>query len=209
MKILHGFPRNALGTYKQNATVLWLRRAGPTVILDQHFDVECGRASPEQPEGCALVFPRMNNFCIFDGCLGHGVLDAPAQQRRITLLINWWAEQPQDVFPISIQGIPEGVRPQLVGEGQTCNWLCDGHQSGQEGPRVLRSRRPALQAHQDPDDINQDEGCPDRQLPIHVINLDMQDDDSPGAIMVRSALTFSLPAPAQCMQYVAEHSKLE
>ena len=69
--------------------------AAPTVLLQQHFDAEAGCASPENPAQSALVFPRRGSFLVFDGSLGHGVLDGLGDSVRMTLLINWWTHQPQ------------------------------------------------------------------------------------------------------------------
>ena len=69
--------------------------AGPTAIIDQHFDVEQGRAVPDSPERTALIFPYKNQYVLFDGRLGHGVLGSSCKQPRMTMLINWWAEKPQ------------------------------------------------------------------------------------------------------------------
>jgi hypothetical protein len=72
-----------------------LTRPGPTVIIDQVFDQAAGRPSPEDPASSALVYPLTGGYCVFDGRLGHGVLDSFAASRRATLLVNWWTHQPQ------------------------------------------------------------------------------------------------------------------
>ena len=69
--------------------------AGPTAVVDQHFDVEQGRAVPDSPERTALIFPYKNQYVLFDGRLGHGVLGSSSKQPRMTMLINWWADKPQ------------------------------------------------------------------------------------------------------------------
>lgn len=69
--------------------------AAPTVVLWQHYDIAAGCARPEEPECCALVFPRQGNLLLFDGTLGHGVLESVSKAERMTLLINWWTHQPQ------------------------------------------------------------------------------------------------------------------
>ena len=71
-----------------------LAPAGPTVILDQLFDIKQGPV-PDNPTGCVLAWPAANRYCIFDGRLGHGVLDSPCQDLRATLLINFWRTKPQ------------------------------------------------------------------------------------------------------------------
>ena len=70
-------------------------RAGPTVVLDQRFDAEQGRPTPESPAASTLVFPLAGSYCLFDGALGHGVLDSGSSERRCTLLVNWWARKPE------------------------------------------------------------------------------------------------------------------
>lgn len=50
---------------------------------------------PEDPTCCYLVYPLAGSYCIFDGRLGHGVLDSFSGSRRATLLVNWWTHQPQ------------------------------------------------------------------------------------------------------------------
>ena len=64
-------------------------------MVDQHFDVEQGRAVPDSPERTALIFPYKNQYVLFDGRLGHGVLGSSSKQPRTTMLINWWADKPQ------------------------------------------------------------------------------------------------------------------
>lgn len=68
---------------------------GPTVIIDQVFDQEAGAPVPEDPSTSCLVYPLAGSYCIFDGRLGHGVLDSFAGSERATLLVNWWSHQPQ------------------------------------------------------------------------------------------------------------------
>lgn len=65
------------------------------MVIDQVYDQAAGRPDPEDPTRCVLVFPRAGCYCAFDGALGHGVLDSFAGSRRATLLVNWWAHQPQ------------------------------------------------------------------------------------------------------------------
>ena len=69
--------------------------AGPTAVIDQLFDAEQGRAVPSSPERTALIFPYKNQYVLFDGRLGHGVLGSSSKQPRVTMLINWWTEKPQ------------------------------------------------------------------------------------------------------------------
>ena len=65
------------------------------MLLQQRFDAKEGRAVPEDPDQSVLVFPQRNNFLVFDGGLGHGVLDGVSGDVRMTLLINWWTHRPQ------------------------------------------------------------------------------------------------------------------
>lgn len=72
--------------------------AGPTAVIDQQFDAEQGKAVPDSPGRTALIFPCRNNYVLFDGRLGHGVLGSSSKKPRMTMLINWWAEKPQVNF---------------------------------------------------------------------------------------------------------------
>lgn len=66
--------------------------AGPTVVVDQQH---CSSAQPEgTPRRSLLAYPRRNNFLLFDGRLGHGVLDTLSGDLRMTLLVNWWHHKP-------------------------------------------------------------------------------------------------------------------
>jgi hypothetical protein len=67
------------------------REQGPTVVLEQLFDAEEGRPAPDAPRRGALIFPRRGGYCLFDGRLGHGVLDSfDRSAPRATLLVNFW-----------------------------------------------------------------------------------------------------------------------
>ncbi|KAL0025106.1 hypothetical protein WJX79_010787 [Trebouxia sp. C0005] len=81
-------------------------RLGPTAVIDQQFDAEQGKAVPDSPARTALIFPCRNNYVLFDGRLGHGVLGSSSKKPRMTMLINWWAEKPQDVNVIPAE-LPE------------------------------------------------------------------------------------------------------
>jgi hypothetical protein len=65
------------------------------VVLDQVYDAEAGCPVPEDPCRCALVYPQAGLYALFDGRLGHGVLDSTSGSQRVTLLVNWWKEAPQ------------------------------------------------------------------------------------------------------------------
>ena len=49
------------------------------------------------------MWPLQNSLCIFDGRLGHGVLDSAAAGPRVTMLINWWTYQPQVCLSVPAQ----------------------------------------------------------------------------------------------------------
>lgn len=85
----------------------------PTVILDQRFDHEEGCPVPEDPTCATLVFPRCNAYCLFDGALGHGVLESGSDGRRATLLVNWWAQRPAAVLPPPACDAEAPAPPQL------------------------------------------------------------------------------------------------
>lgn len=65
------------------------------MIVDQRFDPEDGFTYPEHPDHSTLVFPAANAYCLFDGGLGHGVLDCGLDGVRTTFLVNWWERRPQ------------------------------------------------------------------------------------------------------------------
>lgn len=70
---------------------------GPTVVMRQRFDNDQRCTVPEDPDACCLVWPARGRYMVFDGSLGHGVLDSAAQGKRVTLLVNWWTGQPPQV----------------------------------------------------------------------------------------------------------------
>lgn len=77
-------------------TKFQLLAAGPTVVVDQQH-CSSGQAG-DSPRRSLLVYPRKNNFLIFDSRLGHGVLDTLSGSTRMTLLINWWHHKPMVGF---------------------------------------------------------------------------------------------------------------
>lgn len=87
--------QHGLGRYSSD--IRGVHYAGPTVIVDQQYDNESQQAVPETPQRCTLVYPCRNTLAVFNGCLGHGVLEGghSSSEQRITLLINWWAHKPQ------------------------------------------------------------------------------------------------------------------
>jgi len=73
-------------------------RLGATMVLDQAYDHEAEAAVPETSARCVLVWPSLGNVLVFDGNLAHGVTDsANLEDTRRTLLVNWWAERPENV----------------------------------------------------------------------------------------------------------------
>lgn len=92
------------------SSVLYLTGGGPgeslqapTVVTDQRFDYDEGCAVPDDPTSSTLVFPRANSYCLFDGCLGHGVLDCGRKEQRATVLVNWWRKKPESVDRVPIK----------------------------------------------------------------------------------------------------------
>lgn len=81
----------------------------PTVIIDQRYNAETQSVTPPDPTWSTLVLPVEGQYCIFDGALGHGVLDSPITTQRVTLLINWWKAQPRALTPladVNVQSMP-------------------------------------------------------------------------------------------------------
>jgi hypothetical protein len=70
-------------------------RQAPTVILDQLYDQQAGCPVPAAPSSSMVVWPLKGSYCLFDGRLGHGVLDSGSSSIRATLLVNWWTSCPQ------------------------------------------------------------------------------------------------------------------
>lgn len=79
----------------------------PLVLTDQVFDSEIGAPEPADPMTSTLVFPVENSYCIFDGRLGHGVLDSGLTSRRVTLLVNWWAHKPLKIVRAPVTQLTE------------------------------------------------------------------------------------------------------
>lgn len=104
-----------------------LAYAGPTVILDQTFNNQTRQTTPDPPTACALVWPRANTYCVFDGRLGHGVLDSCSSSKRITFLVNWWTHRPQ-VRASTVRLIHTGALGVL--HSLTCRACCCLHAEG-------------------------------------------------------------------------------
>lgn len=78
---------------------------GPTVVMRQRFDNDRRCTVPEDPDACCIVWPMRGRYLVFDGGLGHGVLDSVGQSKRITLLVNWWQGPPPQVC-CALHGCP-------------------------------------------------------------------------------------------------------
>jgi len=78
------------------------------------FDQVKGKPVPEDPTSSYLVYPLAGAYCVFDGRLGHGVLDSFAKSKRATLLVNWWTHQPQAVGMATDAQLEEFGIPMLV-----------------------------------------------------------------------------------------------
>ena len=94
--------------------------AGPTAIIDQQYNAVQQRALPDSPSRTALVFPSRNNYVLFDGRLGHGVLGSSSQKPRMTMLINWWADKPQVLLHMT-SCFPGYMKSQLLATHLPCN----------------------------------------------------------------------------------------
>lgn len=82
-------------------------REGATAITDQVYDHTHKRPMPDPPTQLLLVFPEAGNFCIFDGRLGHGVLDTSLIAGRQTFLINFWETRPQAIERVTPAHVEE------------------------------------------------------------------------------------------------------
>ena len=92
-----------------------LLREGPTVVIDQVFDAAAGRPEPEEPTASVLAWPKARTYLIFDGRLGHGVLDSLSGARRATLLVNWWrGGRPRAVREATDAQLDEFGIPRLI-----------------------------------------------------------------------------------------------
>lgn len=64
-----------------------------TVILDQIYDNNKKCPDPKDPDKCVIIPPESGKFCVFDGKLGHGVLESSNPSKRVTMLVNWWTHE--------------------------------------------------------------------------------------------------------------------
>lgn len=105
----------------------------PTVVTDQKYDQDEGCMAPPNPTQSTLVFPATNAYCVFDGRLGHGVLDCGHDRRRATFLVNWWRDKPQNIHRQ---------------EGNDWNGVHDGElvssdtRDGEHGGKVAAEKQP-------------------------------------------------------------------
>lgn len=53
------------------------------MIVEQVFDNATHEGVPSNPSKSALVFPLENQYCIFDGRLGHGKLSPSASRCHV------------------------------------------------------------------------------------------------------------------------------
>lgn len=80
---------------------------GPTVVLNQRLAngyMWGHRLAPGEATSCDIIFPEVNQFCMFPGHRLHGVMPSSMDSMnceqgefRTTLLINWWFGEPPSV----------------------------------------------------------------------------------------------------------------
>ena len=80
-----------------DSTASHIPKQSPTIVVDQVY----GEDDEDAPHKSILSYPRRNRVLIFDGRLAHGVLDSINITTRKTLLINFWAEKPENLNRIS------------------------------------------------------------------------------------------------------------
>lgn len=99
-------------------------RQAPTVILDQQYDQQAGCPVPAAPSSSMVVWPLKGTYCLFDGRLGHGVLDSCSSSIRATLLVNWWTSCPQVGWVgFWVQAVNPGTPPVVTGLlRRGCGW---------------------------------------------------------------------------------------
>jgi len=98
------------------------RVQAPTVVNDQFYNEETHSTVPQDPSSSTFIFPQKNSYCVFDGRLGHGVLDSGCKEERITLLINWWQCKPENIDELEIPGVETETATNGVadGKGHSC-----------------------------------------------------------------------------------------
>eukprot|EP00038_Savillea_parva_P010789 m.192800 g.192800 ORF g.192800 m.192800 type:complete len:518 (-) comp18741_c0_seq1:104-1657(-) len=75
------------------STVTYLTgTGGPTVILNM-TTLDGNHHTPPVASVGYLSFPVVGRHTVFDGRLVHGVLAAPTEGKRVTLLVNWWTHE--------------------------------------------------------------------------------------------------------------------
>jgi len=85
------------------ASVLYLNSfpSSPTVILNQVPTSDGKSRVPPKPTSRKSVDAVSNRYIVFPGNLRHGVIPdkaepkAPAEEKRLTLLVNYWVNRPQ------------------------------------------------------------------------------------------------------------------
>ncbi len=89
--------------YPDRASVLFLNTVpyGELVVTDQ-VQTEKG-ARPKQPQDMVFIRPTRNLYAVFPGQLYHGVIGRmwrpiKATELRITMAVNYWAEQPKAAY---------------------------------------------------------------------------------------------------------------
>eukprot|EP00891_Asterochloris_glomerata_P007094 jgi/Astpho2/7094/Aster-x1406 len=131
------------------------QQLGPTVILDQLFDIEHGPV-PDNPTGCVLAWPAANRYCIFDGRLGHGEINLMSGEEQGQL--RPVADSCQPTSKPSQSRIPAlrvqpGTTPLLVDD------LCAAVWPGKAAAHSLRLDHPGYELFPlDEDSFQQEDG---------------------------------------------------
>jgi len=85
------------------------QRQSPLILTNQAFNSTLNAPIPDDPTHTTLLFPVPNTYVLFNGDLGHGVLDgAHDAPERATLLINWWKERPKSIHRITVDEVIDG-----------------------------------------------------------------------------------------------------
>jgi hypothetical protein len=111
--------KNSISEASETSAATTRRVQAPTVVNDQFYNQNTRSTVPEDPTSSAFIFPRTNSYCLFDGRLGHGVLDSGStKEQRMTLLINWWQSKPDNIGRIEIKGEVQGKVKGSGGDGE-------------------------------------------------------------------------------------------
>ena len=81
------------------------------VVDQQHC---CSGEEGATPRRSLLAYPRQNSLLLFDGRLGHGVLNTLRGGARMTLLINWWHHKPKVKPPSAAEAACGTCRTQAM-----------------------------------------------------------------------------------------------